>query len=230
MGMQQALPTMESFLRVFLPCYWLAYIALAYIIPVYRMRRRHGIDPVGVRHPDPVMQLGERYRDAIFAVVLLMVGGYAVHPPLLLHLGPLELPGASVVRFTGVTLLAAALVLLRLGQIHLGLSWRIGFDPEAQATALVTEGAYRWSRNPIYLGMAASAVGMLLVLPNALTLAAAVLAVVLLQIRVRVEEQWLLATHGDAYRVYCARTPRWLLLRPRLNASAGGPPAHAVRR
>jgi hypothetical protein len=39
---------------------------------------------------------------------------------------------------------------------------------------------------------------------------------VLLQIRIRLEEAYLLGVHGEAFAEYCRRTPRWLLGRRRV--------------
>jgi protein-S-isoprenylcysteine O-methyltransferase Ste14 len=224
---------MEMFLRVFLPAYWATYIAIAYVLPVRRFKRKYGIDPEAVRNPDPVMQLGEKYRDFIFAAVLLTVAAHMLHPPLLTHLGPLPVIEAPLIQVAGVALLLVALALVRLGQIQLGRSWRIGFDPDGAAEDLIVTGLYRWSRNPIYLGMGLSALAFFLVLPNAMTFAIAMLALVLLQIRVRVEERWLLAAHGEPFRSYCERTPRWLLRRtplPPLTQPARLPAAPVARR
>jgi protein-S-isoprenylcysteine O-methyltransferase Ste14 len=91
-------------------------------------------------------------------------------------------------------------------------SWRVGFDLDGTPTPLVVGGVYRWSRNPIYLGMGTSSVGFFLVMPNAVTLTLAGLTTVLLQTRVLVEERYLTGVHGESYAEYCRRTSRWLNL------------------
>ncbi len=52
--------------------------------------------------------------------------------------------------------------------------------------------------------------GLLLVLPNAVTLATCVLGMALIQIQVRLEEEHLIQLHGEAYRAYQQRVRRWL--------------------
>jgi protein-S-isoprenylcysteine O-methyltransferase Ste14 len=91
----------------------------------------------------------------------------------------------------------------------MGLSWRIGIDT-AHATELVQHGLFGVSRNPIFLAMRLSLLGLLLVYPAAATLALLVAGEILIQVQVRLEEQHLLGLHGDAYRAYCARVRRWL--------------------
>lgn len=83
-------------------------------------------------------------------------------------------------------------------------------SPSRSATALVTTGPYRWTRNPMYLGMTllhaalAVAFGVLWAL---VTLVAAV--VVIDRAVVPREERHLKAAFGDAYGQYQAEVRRW---------------------
>jgi protein-S-isoprenylcysteine O-methyltransferase Ste14 len=47
-------------------------------------------------------------------------------------------------------------------------------------------------------------------LPNAVTFATLVLGEALMQIQVRLEEEYLRRTHGDEYKKYYQQTRRWL--------------------
>jgi protein-S-isoprenylcysteine O-methyltransferase Ste14 len=74
---------------------------------------------------------------------------------------------------------------------------------------LMTEGPYSMCRNPLYVGslLLMVAAGLLM---KSLVFTAAVVAVaaVYLLTTVPVEEEYLRATHGDAFDRYCARVPR----------------------
>ncbi|WBB93758.1 isoprenylcysteine carboxylmethyltransferase family protein [Verrucosispora sp. WMMC514] len=95
-------------------------------------------------------------------------------------------------------------------QLAMGASWRIGVDPH-ERTELVTGGAFAYARNPIFTAMAVTMLGLTLMVPNAAALAALGVLVVALQVQVRaVEEPYLMATHGDAYRRYAGRVGRFL--------------------
>jgi protein-S-isoprenylcysteine O-methyltransferase Ste14 len=201
----------ELALRIFLPCYFVAYVVIAGVLAVARVRRRHGVDPFAVRQPHPIVTLGESYRNLLFAAALAIVFVNALRPSLLAYLGPLPLLDAPAVRWAGVVVLLASLVLVRASQIQMKGSWRFGCDRAGAPTELITTGLYSRSRNPIYLGMALTALGLFLALPNAVTFAIANLTVLLLQVRIRVEEEYLLRSHGEAFAAYCKRTPRWLL-------------------
>lgn len=84
-------------------------------------------------------------------------------------------------------------------------------DPRHPTTQLVTNGPYRYSRNPIYVGMTllysgisifAGAVWPLLMLPSVLY--------VLKKGMIEGEERYLEHRFGDSYMEYKARVRRWL--------------------
>ena len=196
--------------RVFLPGYLLAYIIFTYTLPVAAFKRRYGIDPEKVQSPDPVMHLIERYRDGIFAVTLLIVFANALEPRVLRFLPSIAFLNTPAFGLAGMAMMVGSLFVVRAGQRHLRASWRVGFDRAAPPTTLMTAGVYARSRNPIFVGLIQLVLGFFLVLPNALTLTIALVTIVLLQVRVLIEEQHLVSSHGDAYLAYCSVTPRWL--------------------
>jgi protein-S-isoprenylcysteine O-methyltransferase Ste14 len=95
-------------------------------------------------------------------------------------------------------------------QMAMGNSWRIGVDQDAR-TELVSRGPFRFVRNPIFTWMTCASVGLVLLAPNLLAVAAFVALLIALEIQVRaVEEPYLLRTHGDTYRRYAATTGRFV--------------------
>ncbi len=83
--------------------------------------------------------------------------------------------------------------------------------PNQPTTALVAQGPYRFTRNPMYVGLAALYAGVALLANSWWPLV--VLPVVLMVIRWRViarEEAYLERKFGDAYRAYTTRVRRWL--------------------
>ena len=81
---------------------------------------------------------------------------------------------------------------------------------------LVIVGLYRFSRNPMYVAVSLILIGWSLSY-GAIVLDLYTLAVILLfQLRVVFgEEPWLERTHGDEWRQYRARVPRWIFRRAR---------------
>ena len=90
---------------------------------------------------------------------------------------------------------------------------RIGEDPNPMAptNALTFEGPYRFTRNPMYVGMALLQVGLALA-GNALWPLVALVPVLWI-VRTEVidkEEQYLERKFGQQYRDYKARVRRWI--------------------
>ncbi len=81
----------------------------------------------------------------------------------------------------------------------------------AHSRRLVTGGVYRFSRNPMYLAMAAGLLAWILWLgswPGLLWLAA--FAAYITRFQIVPEERALAAKFGSRYQRYCRRTRRWL--------------------
>lgn len=197
-------------LRVFLPCYFLVYMFMGSTFNVINIRNKYGVDAGKVQKSHPIMDLGESYRNVIFGTILVMVILFAIDPSLLSWFVPIPYLDADWLRLSGVALLLISFVVVRISQSHMKSSWRAGLDLAAPPPELITAGAYTWSRNPIYVGLVATAVGLFLVLPNAVSLSIACLTLLLVEVRVRVEEEFLLRSHGERFAEYCRRTPRWL--------------------
>jgi protein-S-isoprenylcysteine O-methyltransferase Ste14 len=124
---------------------------------------------------------------------------------------PGEDPGLEV-SATGVVVCAGTIALVLVAQLQMGSSWRIGVDAD-ERTTLVTEGLYRWMRNPIYTGMVGFAAGQVLLLPSAWSVAAAVAMTLGVELQVRVvEEPYLRRTHGESYSAWAARAGRFIPL------------------
>lgn len=88
---------------------------------------------------------------------------------------------------------------------------RANILPHRAATALVTHGPFRLSRNPIYVANVLLLVGLGLAVGNAWFLpAAAVAALLTRQLAIVREEAHLATLFGDAWTAYAARTRRWL--------------------
>jgi protein-S-isoprenylcysteine O-methyltransferase Ste14 len=83
--------------------------------------------------------------------------------------------------------------------------------PDRPVSRLVTDGPFRWSRNPIYAANVALVlgVGLAFAAPGALLLAP-VMAVALTKLAVVPEERHLARRFGRDYEAYVARTRRWL--------------------
>ncbi len=142
----------------------------------------------------PVLYLGALLLGLILHVLIPLPW----HPP--------EWPS----RFAGVVLLLAGLILARAAQAALR---RAGTNvrPDQPTTAIVRDGPFRYSRNPLYLATTLLYAGMALIIPALWTLLLLVPLLVVLQVGViSREENYLEAKFGADYRSYRATVRRWL--------------------
>ena len=86
-----------------------------------------------------------------------------------------------------------------------------GIMLQQSASTVVDAGPYRFSRNPMYVGLTVGYVGVALVINIAwpIVLLPLVLVAVTTAVIAR-EERYMLARFGPAYEAYCARVRRWL--------------------
>lgn len=150
--------------------------------------------------------------------------GVPVPPPILFVLGfvaglladgvvPLTLLGAER-RAIAVPLGWGAILiglLLMLWGIATFARFRTAVMPHLPASRLITGGPYRFTRNPMYVGLTLTYGGLALLIDTAwpLLLLPLVLALLVLVV-IRREERYLERAFGESYREYRARVRRWL--------------------
>ena len=130
---------------------------------------------------------------------------------LLGRLYPLPWPGLDdrPAQVIGYGLGAAGLALMVWGALTL---YRANTTvlPHRRADRLVTHGAFRFRRNPIYMGEVLLFLGLAQVTGNIwLAIVAPLFAVAVLGLAIRPEERHLEARFGEDYLEYKARTRRW---------------------
>jgi protein-S-isoprenylcysteine O-methyltransferase Ste14 len=86
-----------------------------------------------------------------------------------------------------------------------------GIVPGSEATVLVRSGPFRFTRNPMYLGMTLMLLGLAIVLGSLSPFTIPLLFLVLMdRVFVRKEERWMEEAFGDEYLVFKRGTRRWL--------------------
>ncbi len=186
--------------------FFLLYFAVAFVLPTVRVRRPTGVNAFVLRSDDSAHGIVGRWFGAVLIAVLAALFVLAIGVPAD-WLGRLAWAEHDALGIAGMALLVASLVLVTVAQAQVGRSWRVGIDFGTQPP-LVRDGLFGRSRNPIFLGMRIAMLGLFLTLPNALTLAALLLAEVLMQVHVRLEEQHLATVIGAEYESYRRSVPR----------------------
>ena len=114
------------------------------------------------------------------------------------------------------------LILVGLGLIGLGfllafnsiarfLRAKTGVVPFSESTTLITEGFYKYTRNPMYVGMNSFLLGLILILQNPLNIFFLIIFFfVVRNMFVLKEEVQMEETFGEDYLTYKRKVRRWL--------------------
>jgi len=134
-----------------------------------------------------------------------LAGGMAINGMVALPLGGRP---ATAIAGTVVTALGLASTFAGVAAV---IRHRTTIVPHHPVTTLLTGGAYRLSRNPMYTGLAIAYLGLALLLGSWWPLALWPLVIVAVrQLVIRPEEQYLTQRFGRTYTDYQSRVRRWL--------------------
>lgn len=168
-----------------------------------------GLNPYAFAHRDTAHDfVGAIFRRAI-GVFVLFFAFRALFPDSESVFGRVDWLAREPVGLSGLGLMLASVIWIVAAQSQMGRSWRVGIS-DADRPRLITHGLFSISRNPVFLGMIAMALGLFLAAPTAITLMALTATWLGIQIQVRLEEQHLRETFGSEYAEYCRRVRRWV--------------------
>ncbi len=113
-------------------------------------------------------------------------------------------------RYFGILVILMGFM-LTLANLKLFLKLGTPPRPGLRAKKLVTDGAFRFSRNPMYLGFITMLAGVAILLGSFSPLfVIPVFALILHSGFVLREEKWMEKWFGDSYLEYKKKTPRWI--------------------
>lgn len=198
---------MTDFLRLTLPIYFIIYFGIAFVLKSIIVAKRIGKNPLVLPKDDSAYGLIGFYFKLTLIAMFVYVLAFAFLPSWHDKFLPIIQFNSHFVKYIGLTLFFISLVWTVVAQSHMKNSWRIGIDTDSK-TELVTSGLFSISRNPIFFGMILSLIGLFLITPNALTALFLILGYVLIQIQIRLEEEFLTKEHGQAYVQYKQKVRR----------------------
>lgn len=198
---------MVQFLRIALPVYILLYFGIAFVLTSVLVARRIGKNPLVLPKDDSAYGLLGFYFKIILIAMLLYVMVYAFYPAGYSYFLPITQLDTSLIQYSGLGMLFISLVWTVIAQANMKNSWRIGIDTVTK-TELVTTGLFGISRNPIFFGMILTLLGLFLVTPNAVTALFLIVGYILIQVQIRLEEEFLTKEHGQPYLDYKQKVRR----------------------
>ena len=198
---------MNEFLRIILPTYFIIYFGIAFVAKSVIVAKRIGKNPLVLPKDDSAYGLIGFYFKLTLIFMFVYVLLFAFVPTLYDKFLPISQLDTLTIKYVGLGFLTFALIWTIIAQGHMKNSWRIGIDTQTK-TELVTTGLFQISRNPIFFGMIVSLLGLFLTTPNALTGLFLILGYVLIQIQIRLEEEFLTDQHGQKYIDYKQKVRR----------------------
>jgi protein-S-isoprenylcysteine O-methyltransferase Ste14 len=115
----------------------------------------------------------------------------------------------TCVKYIGILFCYIGLIIFLLALISFGKSWRIGID-EKNSNELITNGMFKYSRNPIFLFMDLYFIGIVLIYPNIVFILLALGTIIGIHLQILREEEFLLKKFGEKYIEYKNKTGRYI--------------------
>lgn len=126
------------------------------------------------------------------------------------YLLPIARFGSEPCTYAGIALIAGG---VSIAAVAAGAFWKAGTPviPFEKSTALVTGGMFRFTRNPMYLGMIVLLLGAGLIFGSiGALLPIPLFAWIIIRNFIRGEENFLQEIFGDEYLAYKRKVRRWL--------------------
>ena len=110
-------------------------------------------------------------------------------------------------RIVGIVIGVISIIFFASATITMKNSWRVGIPEEK--TSLITNGIYKWSRNPAFVGFDLLYLSILLILWNIPLLIISIWAAVMLHLQILQEEEHMYSMFGREYENYKKHTLRY---------------------
>ncbi|THV62237.1 methyltransferase family protein [Chryseobacterium candidae] len=192
---------MADFIRFFIPFYFIIFFLVSFVGISYKVAKQIGKNPDVLPKDDSAYGLVGLYFKLILFALFIYTMLLLFFPKEIFSAFKINVLEYDIFQYTGIISMIFALTWVIIAQLQMKNSWRIGIDNSAK-TELVTHGLFRFSRNPIFLGMTISLIGFFLAFPTVIAFAFLLTGNILMQIQIRLEEEFLLKEHGEIYKTY----------------------------
>lgn len=200
---------MTDFIRVFIPLFFIIFFLTAFFGTNFIVSKRIGKNPNVLPKDDSAYGLIGRYFKYTLFFIFIYTLLLFIFPEDISNSFKINLPEDIIFKYIGIALLILSLIWILIAQFQMKNSWRIGIDENVK-TELITAGLFNYSRNPIFLGILVSLIGLFFTLPTLISLSFLIISNILIQIQIRLEEEFLLKEHDKVYLQYKAKVRRFL--------------------
>ncbi|MBB6463838.1 methyltransferase family protein [Flammeovirga kamogawensis] len=197
-------------MATYLFTFYCTFLVVLFVMPSYRTYKKTGINPFKFTKDETAINyVGKAYK-IISAIAFITITLNAFLPRAMQYLATIEYLKSDIIVWIGFGFLHLAFLVIFIAQRNMANEWRIGIDDENKVN-LITKGLFGISRNPIFLGVLIAFVGMFLIIPNAVTFVILISGFIVIQVQVRLEEEFLIKQLGEEYIVYMNNVKRWLI-------------------
>lgn len=198
-----------NFYQIVLPIFTVVYFLVVFVIRSVILYRQTGINPMVFTKTDNAHDfIGKSYKLMILGT-WFSIGMYSFFPHYYKFIMPIWYLENDSIKLISSIIVVLAFIGVLVAQIQMAKSWRIGINFD-EKTDLVSTGVFRFSRNPVFLGIIISYIGTFLIIPNMVSFTLMVVCVIVIQIQVRMEEEFLNEIHGEKYLQYKKEVRRWI--------------------
>jgi protein-S-isoprenylcysteine O-methyltransferase Ste14 len=145
----------------------------------------------------------------VINAIILGIVAFTYHPDNFFWIRILDLRALKIM---GLIIISLACVLGISTLITMKDSWRVGILPE-QKTDLITNGFFKYGRNPFFLSFNLLFLGIFLEFPTLVYLIFYISFIIILHLIIRDEEKHLMLQHGESYEKYKDSVNRYFSLR-----------------
>ncbi len=185
------------------------YFGITFILMSYIVSRRIKKNPLVLPKNDTPYGIVGKYFKLVIVFLFTYVVLININPRISIYYPDFSILKSNSIVLIGFCLMFISLILTIVSQITMRNSWRIGIDLDKK-TELITIGVFKYSRNPIFLGMVLFMCGIFLVTPNVLILMIILLGFILIEFQVRLEEEFLEKQFGEEYIKYKKEVRRYI--------------------
>lgn len=194
---------------MYLFVFYCIYLFVLFIVPSYLTYKKTGINPYKFsKGQTAINYVGKVYRIISFFAFLIVAINVFI-PDVMTFIYPIEFLQLKEIEWIGYALIHISCIWIFIAQRNMSDEWRIGIDIENKVQ-LITKGLFSISRNPIFLGVIVLFVGLFLIIPNIVTVIILITGIIVIQIQVRLEEEFLIKKLGEEYILYMNQVKRWL--------------------
>jgi len=197
-----------EFTRIYLAAFYTA-VALFYTVRIIMTKKSTNTE---------LVFLGERFCShwwnhmtfRLFRVSIWMVCvSRLFYPEFDQYLGLITTLDNALVLIFGNFLLTFGFLMTIIIHFSMKQKWRSGVDPQGPLS-LITDGFFKYSRNPIFVSVGLSQLGFFLAFPSIFTLICLIIGLYTLYKQAIVEEQHLGVAFQGNYQVYQNNVRRWI--------------------